>query len=354
MIGRYNGCMYKSATNLPSIPTDIESLLNNLNVYAHKIGEGNQAEAFQFYPFLPGFDKYVIRIPKLKEKDGEGKEFSASELFKRTLLSSTSLIPASHIVSKIHIGNRLMELESPLPRKEDPLKAESGRISIHLFQQGENLEKWQQNVYEMYDVDHRQHEPDTWQRVRAAIDTINTIKTVVETKGFNPYVRMFKKAYALGWEGLEADIHLRNILYSKQKMTLRMVDQENRFLPENKKVTNEKQAQERLYLIGYEHLKEFDWRRELEEYKCPLPSDLQKQYDDAYKYMKGLLTEAYEEAKGTAPNRDMEDDGSGMFPIPRRITYAKVDSAQAVSLKSPPKALLEQLNHIVEAADICR
>ncbi len=339
---------------LPDVPPDIDTLFSNLNRYAHKIGEGNQAEAFQFYPFLPGFDKFVIRIPKLKEKDESGKETPAAVTFKKLLHSSTSLTPASHIVSKIHIGNRLMELDSPIPDKEDPLKAESGRISIHLFQEGQNLEKWQQNVYEMYDVDHRQFEPDTWQRVRASIDTINTIKEVVETKGFNPYVRMFKKAYALGWEGLEADIHLRNILYSKEKMTLRMVDQENRFLPEKKQITNEKQAQERLFLIGYEHLKEFDWRRELKEYKCPLPPELQKQYDDALGYIKGLLTEAYEEAKGTAPNRDLEDDGSGMFPIPRRITYAKVDSAQGVSLKKPPHTLLEQLNHIVKTADITR
>ena len=151
--------------------------------------------------------------------------------------------------------------------------------------------------------------------------------------------------------GLEADVYLRNILFSKEHMTLRMCDQENRFL--KKPITTENQAQEALFKVGYNHFKEFDWDPELKECGQPLPPDLQKKYDESKVYIKNLLTEAYDKTLIQGPERDFPD-GSNLPTIPRRIEFAAVENTHVVSLRDPPKVLVEQLRHIVKQADITR
>lgn len=381
MVAAYDPFMTHTHNNLTPAPETVKELFANIDRYADNIGEGKQAVAYRFKHIegLEGLRNFVIRVPK-------------SCLLKRDLEASTSLTPASRIVSKIHIGNRLMEMDHPIDHshlgtnnKGEYINTEgwtlsdpNERISISLFQEGNRLGKEWTCRQQINMMDH----PDdflAYSEVRATIDMVNMIKELVAEKGFNPYTRMFKKAYALIRIGLEPDISFNNILYSPKNKTMRMVDQENKVL--KKPIESEAEAQALLKEVADTHFTEFYCAKALgllaggiedpndgskailpEKYKHLtnlqlakkfLPPKLYKEYSSALGDILSLLQKAGKEAIRTDAGRD-DPDGSGLPTIPRKIEFAQVDSSHAVALEQPPKVLLLQLQRIVQTADITR
>lgn len=344
---------YKPKESVPAVPPDVKTLLEHLDVYATLLGDGEQAFAYRFKPVVEGLDQFVIRIPKMPDPKNPNGEKIPRDMA-ADLLASTALIPAPRVVSKIHIGNRLMELNLPVTRikKKGDLSTHAHRPAVLLFQEGINLEKIANLKEETYKQDREfRSQPGVFGGVESMIDMVNIIRNVVDEKGFNPYVRMFKKAYALGFAGLQVDIMMRNILFSKENMTLRLCDQENKFL--EKPITTEKEASDAVANAGYKHFQEFDWDKKIKACGQPLPPELKQKYEESKTYMAELLSDAHRQAMIEGPERDLPD-GSNLPAIPKRIEFAAVKNTRAVKLTDPPRVLVEQLRNIVKQADITR
>ena len=331
------------------IPIAPEALLENLEKYARPVGDGGQARAYRFLPIVEGLDDFVIRIPNSRD-------------LKKDLKSSTFLTPTNRLVSRIHIGNRLAEFDNPIDTSQYHMTAEGHwadqdnnividpeeRITIHYFQHGEPLIKMQYSQRDLYFEDCRDALGNrlsiTQARVRATIDVINTILNVSEHNNENPYVRMFRKAYPLPFIGLKADIFLRNILYSKERMTIRMVDQENQ---PGHVLTTEPEADEALRQAAADHTAQL-------EKEGPLPPDLQKKYEEAYGKISTLIENGLKQALEKSHTRRVEI-APGKFSTvrPHRIQFVDVSDVKAIDMKHDSlETFVAFLRQLVNKADI--
>jgi hypothetical protein len=284
------------------IPSTIAELIAAA-VESMPVGSGSQAHVYNFPGTIPGLEDYVLRVPR-------------NITLTKQLLEHTTLVPVSHLVRGINIGQPIMGLNHL-------------GITIHLKQHGHALRNLENEArLRAQDMDSI--------AIESLCSHMEEILSLQGKRGVkNPFTPILTQVYQLGALGYFQDLQFRNILLDEDNGRLNLVDQ----VAFRNKVSYPGRPEGKLELDRGIHrlLKQLDELHPLVDVDDP---NAQRFYN-AITRLKSLITNAHTDVLKYPPDLNA-------------VGFANVTGTYAISIDEKATALSGHLAAVLKNSEILR